>query len=276
MDVPSTDPEAFRNFERAVHSKNAESYNNAFAAVTDRAIEPLLDAARVGPGTRLLDVASGPGRLAARAMTRGARATGVDLAPAMVALAKRLNPDIEFHEASAEQLPFADGRFDAITCGFGVGHFAEPERALDEFARVLAPYGIVALTWWEGFARNRINGIFHEVIGRAELSAPNALPPGPAVDRFSDRERFMEFLRTAGFESVSVEKVTFRHTVRDADELWDMAMGSFARTSTLIGAQSDVVQQDIRSAVVEATKKYATPRGLEIPVEFLVVSGIRP
>jgi hypothetical protein len=141
---------------------------------------------------------------------------------------------------------------------------------------VLAPYGIVALTWWEGFARNRINGIFHDVIGRTELSAPNALPPGPAIDRFFDGERFMEFLRTAGFESVSVEKVTFRHAVRDADELWDMAMGSFARTSTVIGAQSDAVQQAIRSAVVEATKKYATSRGLEIPVEFLVVSGIRP
>jgi hypothetical protein len=73
------DLEAFRNFERTSHDKLAESYYDAFSAVTNRAIEPLLKAAHVGNGTRLL----GPGTLAAKAAERGARVIGIDIAPAM-------------------------------------------------------------------------------------------------------------------------------------------------------------------------------------------------
>ena len=102
------DPDAFRDFERAAHSRKAESYHGQFSAVTDHAIRPLLDAAKVGGGTRLLDVAAGPGHLAGTAAQRGARVTGVDLAPAMVALASKLHPDVTFREASADRLPFPD------------------------------------------------------------------------------------------------------------------------------------------------------------------------
>ena len=73
MSQSQFDLEAFRNFERNTHDKLAESYYDAFSAVTNRAIEPLLKAAQVGNGTRLLDVATGPGTLAAKAAERGAR-----------------------------------------------------------------------------------------------------------------------------------------------------------------------------------------------------------
>ena len=71
MSQSQIDLEAFRNFERATHDRLAESYHDAFSTVTDRAIEPLLAAAHVGDGTRLLDVATGPGTLAAKAAERG-------------------------------------------------------------------------------------------------------------------------------------------------------------------------------------------------------------
>src|SRR5262245_11497114 len=87
MSGPPIDPKAFRDFERAVHNSNANTYHDLFRVVTERAIAPLLDATGVGPGMRFLDVAAGPGGLAGEAARRGARATGVDLAPAMVALA---------------------------------------------------------------------------------------------------------------------------------------------------------------------------------------------
>ena len=67
MSQSQFDLEAFRNFERNTHDKLAESYYDAFSAVTNSAIEPLLKAAHVGNGTRLLDVATGPGTLAAMA-----------------------------------------------------------------------------------------------------------------------------------------------------------------------------------------------------------------
>jgi SAM-dependent methyltransferase len=276
MSEPPIDPGAFRDFERAAHSRNADTYHDLFTAVTDRAIAPLLDAARVGAGTRLLDVASGPGHLAAAAAARDARATGVDLAPGMVELARRLCPGVEFCEASAEVLPFDDGAFDAVTCAFGLGHFSEPGRVVAEFARVLAPRGVAALSWWDGFARNRINGIFHEAIAHLGVSAPGALPPGPPIDRFSDRDRLAKFLRSAGFDAARVETVSFTHRLKGADQLWDMAMGSYARASAMIRAQSEAVQREIKAAVTEAARQYASPGGLDIPVAFLIAAGTKP
>jgi SAM-dependent methyltransferase len=276
MNGPSTDADAFRNFERAAHSRNAATYHDLFAVVTDRANEPLLDVAKVRAGTRLLDVAAGPGRMTQAAAERGAQVIGIDIAPAMVAMARKLYPKIEFHEASADALPFADASFDALVCAFGLGHFPDTERVIAEFRRVLAPQGSVALSWWEGFSRNRINGLFHEAIGRLAANVPGVVPPGPPMDRFSDRVRFSEFLRSAGFENVQVTGMSFTHRLRDADELWQLAMGSFARAAATIGAQSDEVRQQIRAAVTQAAQQYATSAGLEIPVAFLVGTGERP
>jgi ubiquinone/menaquinone biosynthesis C-methylase UbiE len=275
MSGPEIDPEAFRNFERAAHSRIADSYHDRFGVVTDRATAPLLDAARVGAGTRLLDVAAGPGSLTREAARRGAHAVGTDIAPAMIELARKQHPGLDFQEASADALPFADGSFNAVVCAFGMGHFPEAERVIAEFIRVLTPGGIVALSWWDGFAHNRINGIFHETLGRLNVSASGKLPPGPPMDRFSDRARFAEFLGAAGLSRVLVEAVTFTHRLRDADDLWDLAMGSFARASTLIRAQPTAMQQTIRDAVNEAAQKYAGPNGLDIPVAFLVTSGTK-
>lgn len=243
--------------------------------MTGHAIEPLLDAAQVVAGTRLLDVAAGPGHLAGRAVQRGARVIGVDLAPAMVKLAAKLHPGVTFREASAEHLPFLDRSFDAVTCAFGVGHFPDAPQVVAEIVRVLAPGGWATLAWWDRFAHNRINGIFYDAMTRLKIAAPDAVPAGPPIDQFSDRERLAQLLRGAGLTSVRVEQVSLSHPLRDADALWTMAMGSFARASSVIAAQSEAVRREIRTAVSEAASRYATSNGLAIPVAFLVASGTR-
>lgn len=275
MIMPVIDLDAFRDFERTAHDRIARTYHDAFSAVTDRAIEPLLDAARVTTGTRLLDVAAGPGTMTARAAARGARAVGVDLAPAMVALARQLHPGLDFREGSAEELPFAAESFDAVVCSFGLGHFSKPEQVLAEFARVLAPQGAGALAWWQGFAQNRINGIFYETVQALGVSAPGIVPAGPPVDRFSDRDQLAELLRAAGFDAVRMKDVSFTHRLRDPDELWSLAMRSFARVSSVIRAQSADVRQRIRAGVEERAMSYASADGLDIPIAFLIASGTR-
>jgi SAM-dependent methyltransferase len=275
MSQSQIDLEAFRNFERATHDKLAESYHDAFSVVTDRAIEPLLSAAHVRHGARLLDVATGPGTLAARAAERGAHVIGIDIAPAMIALALALHPRLDFREASAEDLPFATSSFDSVVSGFGVGHFSKPERVLAEFARVLVPKGRVALSWWDGFGKNRRNGIFFEAINELGISAPGALPAGPAVDRFSDPEQFAAILRAAGFEVAGIDYITFSHPLKNVDELWKLALGSFVRVSTVIRAQSAEVQQQIRQKVEQVARQYESPNGLQIPIAFRVIAGVR-
>jgi SAM-dependent methyltransferase len=273
MSQSQIDLEAFRNFERATHDRLAESYHDAFSTVTDRAIEPLLTAAHVGDGTRLLDVATGPGTLAAKAAERGGRVIGIDIAPAMIALARTLHPHLDFREGSAEDLPFAPSSFDSVVSAFGVGHFSKPERVLAEFARVLIPKGRVALSWWDGFGKNRINGIFFEAIN--ELGISGALPAGPAVDRFSDPEQFAAILRAAGFEVAGIDYISFSHPLKNIDELWKLALGSFVRVSTVIRAQNADVQQQIRQKVEQVAEQYASPDGLQIPIAFRVIAGIR-
>ena len=275
MSQSAVDVEAFRNFERTAHDRLAETYHDAFSAVTDHAIEPLLDAAHVGAGTRLLDVASGPGTLAGKAAKRGALVIGVDIAPAMVALAHKLHPGLDFREASAEDLPFEASSFDSVVSSFGIGHFSRPDRVLAEFARVLVRKGCVALSWWNGFAQNRINGIFFEVINELGIKAPGALPVGPPVDRFSDAEQFAAILRAAGFEVIGMEKVSFSYSIRSVDELWALALGSFVRVSTIIRAQNIEIQQHIRKTVEQKALQYASPNGLEIPIAFSVAAGMR-
>jgi len=267
--------DVFRSFERAAHDTRAKSYYDAFSAVTNRAIEPLLDAAQVREGTKLLDVASGPGTLAGRAAQRSAIVVGTDIAPSMVALARELHPALTFREASAEDLPFAPSSFDCVVSSFGIGHFSAPGRALAEFARVLAPKGRVALSWWDGFEKNRINGIFFDVISELGINASDALPAGPSVGQFSDPDKFAETLRAAGFKITGVEYVSFSHSLPSVDELWNLALGRFVRVSTVIQAQNIDVQQSIRKMVDQAAQQYVSPKGLDIPVAFRVVAGMR-
>ena len=83
---------AFHDFEQTGWERAAEFYGDAFGALTVQAAEALLDAVGTGPGTRLLDVATGPGFVAAAAAARGAEVTGLDFAGAMVREARRRQP----------------------------------------------------------------------------------------------------------------------------------------------------------------------------------------
>jgi ubiquinone/menaquinone biosynthesis C-methylase UbiE len=129
----------FSEFERVGWDEQAIGYDRMLGRAAARVVGPLLDAAVVRPGARVLDVACGPGDATAAADARGARAVGVDVAEAMVRLARHRHRDLPFLLASAEALPLASGSFDAVLAGFLVHHLAEPVRVMREFARVLAP-----------------------------------------------------------------------------------------------------------------------------------------
>ncbi len=172
MSTQPIDAEDFQAFEVAGWEKagKAEAYHDFFGPITSRAIDPLLDAAHVAPGMHVLDVATGPGYVAARAAERGASVAGVDIARSMVALARKLHPTLEFHQGDAEHLPFAKESFDAVLGNFVILHLGQPEQATAEFARVLRPGGRVALSVWDFPDRMRLLRIILDAVDAAGAS----------------------------------------------------------------------------------------------------------
>lgn len=265
--------QAFQDFELAGWEARADAYHGFFEPITSRVIEPLLDAARVGSGTRTLDVATGPGYVAARAAVREASIVGVDIAEHMVALAASLHPAIQFRQADAESLPFAHGSFDAVVANFLLPHLGRPEQAVAELARVLAPGGRLALTAWDAPGQTRLIGVLLDAVELAGAKSPPALPPGPPFFRFSAEDEFAALLHQAGLEGIEIQSVSFTHRLSGPDELWDGLLTGTIRTAPLVLWQTVEMQGRIREAFDQLVCEYAVDGGIELPVSVKLASG---
>ncbi len=107
-----------------------------------------VDLAKIGPGDRALDVATGTGDLAielARRVGPAGEVVGADFSQRMLELARAKAPEIRFEQANALELPYPDDRFDAATVGFGARNLADLGRGLAEMARVVRPGGRVVV-----------------------------------------------------------------------------------------------------------------------------------
>src|SRR4051794_13741087 len=103
------------------------------------------DLARVGPGTRALDVASGTGDLAIEIAARGGDVVGSDFSEGMLARARAKAPGIMWEQADAMALPYGEGEFDGASVGFGARNFGDLEQGLREMVRVVRPGGRVVI-----------------------------------------------------------------------------------------------------------------------------------
>jgi demethylmenaquinone methyltransferase/2-methoxy-6-polyprenyl-1,4-benzoquinol methylase len=103
------------------------------------------DLAGAGPGTHVLDVATGTGDLAIEMARRGAHVLGTDFSDEMLAHAREKDPAITWEWANAMELSYEDDRFDAATVGFGARNFSDLARGVGEMARVVRPGGKVVI-----------------------------------------------------------------------------------------------------------------------------------
>ncbi len=166
----------------------------------------LLDAAAVGIGHTVLDVACGTGVVAAAAAERvgpSGAVTGVDISPGMIAVAARTQ-GVRWAQADAARMPFPDGGFDRVLCQAGLQFVPDRLGALREMGRVLRPGGRVALLVWRAL---------HHSPGFAALADALQTVVGPeaaAVMRapfvFGDDPRpLVTLLDSAGFGGVDVQ-----------------------------------------------------------------------
>jgi ubiquinone/menaquinone biosynthesis C-methylase UbiE len=272
------DPEAVREFERAGWNRAAAVYDLSFATATRQFIAPLLDAAGVEAGTRMLDLCCGPGFVGAMANVRGAFVAGLDFSPAMLAEARARFPAIAFDEADAEAPPYADHSFDVVVSNFGIHHVPRPALALAEGHRILRRGGKFAFTIWSAPDDNIVWKLVFDAVGRfGDPHASGAPPPGGGFATAADCSRA---LSEAGFTPTAtrVVRATWRH--KDAASLLGALRAGTARMAAMIAAQTDAAMPAILSALEEAAARYRTsgPGGgeLEVPIACVLAAGIRP
>lgn len=272
------DAQAFVRFETAGWRRAGvgDTYHRFFGPITARAVEPLLDAAEVGPTRRVLDVATGPGYVAGRAAARGAEVTGVDIAPEMLVLARRLWPDVTFRTGDAHALPLDDASFDVVVANFLIPHLADHEQAVQEFVRVLRPDGRLALSTWDRPERVPLLGAFIDAIRLTGAEPPADVPPDPDFFRYADGQELAGLLRQAGLRDVTVDRVEFTHALGSADELWEGVIGGSVRTAALVRGQPPDVQERIRKAFDHLVARYRVEAGLQLPVSVRIGAATRP
>jgi ubiquinone/menaquinone biosynthesis C-methylase UbiE len=267
----------FGEFEKAGWNKGrAEPYHHGIAAITTRAIDPLLEATGIAAGMRVLDIATGPGYVAARAAERGAETVGIDFSPEMLELAGRLHPELEFREGDANALPFEDESFDVVVANFLMPHLSDLPGAVREAARVTRAGGRVGLTTWDAPQRTRFVGAVIDALAAAGASVPDDLPAGPSIFQYSPDREFMKLLVEAGLSEPIVERISFSHHVDDLDDFWADVLGGTVRTTVMVTSQAPETQAEIRRHYGELLEPYRTGEGWDIPCSVKLGSAQKP
>jgi len=266
----------FDEAERLIWAGRAEAFRDSFAKLCARTAPLLLDAAAVGPGTRVLDVGTGSGTVAATACGRGARVSAVDAEPGMVELARRAAPEADVRVAVLPDLPSAPGTFDAEVANFVVNHVGRPAEALAALRAATRPGGRVAATIWCSPV-----GVGHELLEQAVAEAGAARPADmprldPADDFPRTAEGFAALLESAGLEAASCEQIAWDH-VAPPEEWWSGAAAGVGLIGQTVSRQDPETVVRIKDAYNRIASKHAGPDGrLVLRYHALLASGPTP
>ena len=273
MDPTASAPATFHDFEHRAWQGVVRLYEDYFGKLTAQSIQPMLDAVGVRTGDEVLDIATGPGYIAAAAAKRGAKVTGLDFSSEMIAEATRLHPGITFREGDAGALPFDDASFDVVLIGFGILHFPDPDLALQEACRVLRKGGRFALSVWAGPNKAAGFGIIMRAIEK-HGSSDTGLPPGPPFFRFSDPLQCKVAIAAAGFAGVKVGEVAQTWRFPSAADYFNGISASTVRTAAMLRAQAPANLAKIRAAVEEEARGFASADGaVALPMPALIATA---
>ena len=243
--------------------------------------EAMLDAVKLRPGERVLDVGCGNGATtlaAARQVAPGGEAIGVDLSAPMLALARQRADEahcknLQLLQADAESHPFEDGEFDAVISRFGTMFFERPEVAFKNFHRALKPSGRLAMVCWRDMRLNEWIAVpgaaAAKYVGLPDFGPPDA--PGPFA--LADQKRLCGIVEAAGFGTVSVESIT--KSMRIADNADDAV--AFITSQPVVRDElfAGKPESNVRAAIAAAREDlapYEGPNGVVMSAGAWLVS----
>ena len=229
----------------------------------------LLDRIRPAPTERVLDVGCGTGIVARLVRERCGSATrivGVDVNPEMIAVARSIAPDIEWHQGNAIDLPFPARSFDLVLAQQVLQFLPDRRAGMKEMRRMTAAGGRIAFSTWRPIEENPLFLALHQLA---------ATRFGEHLDRrfsFGDAADIVTMLHDAGFRGVHIETLTRIERVPDAAQF--VAMNLAGTIDALDQMREAERAQAIALFQAEARKAIAPfidGAGLTYPVSANVV-----
>lgn len=281
------DPVAFKATTRAQWEQAAEAWHRWNPAIEDwlgAATRVMLDDARVGAGSRVLDVAAGAGGQtldAAHRVGPSGHVLATDISPAILEYAAQVAADaglgnVATLEADGEDLSAVpDGSFDAAVSRVGLIYFPDQHRALTEICRTLRPGGRVSAVVYSTPDRNGFFALPVGIIRRiAGLPAPAPGMPGPfSLGAPGVAEAAYE---RAGLVDVTVTPVVSPVRMTSAAECVRFERDSFGALHQMLANVSDEERAAAWREIEETLTQFEGPDGFVGPCEMLVVSGTKP
>ena len=240
-------------------------------------IPALLNAAGIGDGHRVLDIATGTGEVAIVAapfVGTSGRIVGVDISRPMLAVAsgKIARWPISLLEMDAQVLAFRDESFDAVVCQLGLMFMPDVAGALREWTRVLRAGSRLAVCVYGTPDRVPLYGILMDELSRRLPDQRDVLYQ-PSV--LADSELLEQLLVQAGLKAVRVAEETRVHRFASFDEYWRPFQAGGGRHGQLYTRLAAAARQEVEAAVRNRMGRFDVDGRLEIPAGVILGVGQR-
>jgi SAM-dependent methyltransferase len=233
--------------------RGAKNYAALAEILLQGFFQEVLQQLGIGPGVALLDIGCGSGVAAAIAAERGARVSGLDATPELLAFARQRVPSADFTQGEMEQLPYSDDTFDVVTGFNSFQYAASPVNALAEARRVTRPDGSVMIATW-----GRAERVDMAAVIRAFGSVLPPPPPGaPGPFALSEDGALAALVRKAGLQPRHGGSV---NSTWDFPDL-DTALTTLLSAGPAAAAIEHSGEERVREAVAAALEPFRTPEG---------------
>lgn len=247
----------------------------------DRVNLGLLAAAGVKSGSKMLDLASGagePAMTASRLVGAEGQVMATDIsAPMLAALSERVArqglANLRCQQADMEELPFADGSFDAVTCRYGLMYARDPARAVSEAARVVCPGGRVAYMVWGPEQNNNL--LFHGLRAANEfLGKPIPEESFLIAPRLAEPGLIAGLMTSAGLQDSSEQEIVVEPKIKVGISFWAPLLEmNAAHVWNGLNAEQ---RKGVHQAVARAYEPFRNGDHYVLKTHMRIVSGGRP
>ena len=277
---PSFDAAKYKHAQREQWNKDGAAWRH-WNPILDRwygvVTSQMLDLARIQPGQRILDIATGAGEPAVSAAERvgpDGYVLATDIAEGIAELALQVARErglrqMETRAMDGESLDLPDASFDAVLCRLGLMYMPHPVTALREWRRALKPGGRVAVAVFSTPDRNSWGALPASII-RRRAQLPPPLPGQPGPFGLGAPGVLEGVFRQAGFTDPEVRAVPVPHRMASSAEYVRVAREAFGAFNAMMAHLPPQERESVWNEVESSLRPFESPGGFEAPGECLV------